>query len=127
VSRTAALADVATHLADFGPLATLVTVTPDGAPHIGTVLVSVGATDLELRVGSTTQSFIRTNPSVSLSWLRDAADYQLIVDGVAVVVDDADEDGMYAVRVDVHRGILHRLAGRTDGPTCRPLGAVQAV
>jgi hypothetical protein len=124
VSRNADLADVVRHIKDFGVVATLVTVTPDAAPHVGTVVVTPGLTDLELRVGPTTKSHIRANPSVTLTWLRDGLDYQLIVDGVAVVVDEAGDDGMYAVRVGVRRGILHRVAGRADGPSCRPLGAV---
>jgi hypothetical protein len=125
VSRSAELADVVAQLAEYGPVATLVTVTPDGAPHVGTVVVTAGATDLEVRVGPTTKAHIRANPSVTLSWLRDGSDYQLIVDGVAVVVDDAGADGLFAAMVDVRRGILHRVAGRT-GPSCIPLGSVPA-
>ena len=45
----------------------------------------------------------------------------MIVDGVAVALDEPDADGLFAVGIDVRRGILHRLAGRRDGPTCRSL------
>ena len=48
MSRSAELADVADRLAEFGPLATLVTVTPDGAPHVGTVLVTAGERHLDV-------------------------------------------------------------------------------
>jgi len=122
VSRATELADVVAHLAEFGTLAMLVTVTPDSTPHVSTARVAVGAADLELRVGPTTHEYIEANPSVTLSWMRDAAEYQLIVDGVAVVVDEPGDDGLYAVRVDVRRAILHRVAGRTDGDRCVPLG-----
>jgi Pyridoxamine 5'-phosphate oxidase len=123
VSRLVELADVAARLAEFGPLAILVTVTPDATPHVGTVLVSAGATHLDVKVGARTRDHIRANPSVTLTWVRDAVDYQMIVDGVAVVLDDPDEDGLYAVGIDVHGGILHRLVGRRTGPTCRALRA----
>ena len=121
MSRSTELADVVAHLAEFGTVATLVTVTPDATPHVGTASVVAGAGDLELRVGSTTRSHIEANPSVTLSWLRDGNPYQLIVDGVAVVVDEPGDDGLYAVRIDVHRGILHRVAGHTAGDRCVPL------
>jgi pyridoxamine 5'-phosphate oxidase-like protein len=122
VARPIATADIAAHLEEFGALATLVTVTPDATPHVGTVLVTAGRTRLEIRVGSRTRDHIRANPSVSLTWLPDGSRYQLIVDGIAVVVDEPDADGLYLAEVDVRQGILHRTAGQTEGPTCRPLG-----
>jgi hypothetical protein len=125
VSRPVTLADVVPHIADLGDLAILVTVTADGAPHVGTVLVSVGTSGLEVRVGPRTRDHICANPSVSLTWLRDDVTYQLIVDGVAVVADDPGTDGLYPVGIDVHGGILHRVAGRSDGPSCRSLAHVR--
>jgi Fe-S cluster assembly iron-binding protein IscA len=105
----------------------LVTVSPEATPHVGTVLVGVDRKRLVVRVGERTRGHIRANPSVTLTWLRADNDYQLILDGVAVVVDDAPAaDELYAVEIDVRRGILHRVAGRTEGPTCRALGVVAA-
>ena len=44
------------------------------------------------------------------------------MDGVAEADGEPDGDGLIPVRVEVRKGILHRLAGRTDaGPTCLPL------
>ena len=122
MSKPAELADVAALIEIYGDLATLVTVGTDGAPHVGTVVVRVGQAGLEMSVGPTTLANVRVNPSVSLSWLRDGEDYQLIVDGVAIVVDEPGPDGLHPAEVAVRNGILHRLAGRSDGPTCRPLG-----
>lgn len=122
MAGSVALNDVAAQLALYGEVATLVTVTPDGAPHIGTVRVHVGPGGLEFGVGSTTRANIHANPSVSLSWLRDDEDYQLIVDGVAIVVDEPGPDGLHPAEVAIRTGILHRVAGRaTDGPSCRSL------
>jgi hypothetical protein len=121
MGKSVDLADVAAQLAVYGRLATLVTVNPDGTPHVGTVEVSVGPAGLEIGVGPSTRANIRDNPSVSLSWLRDDQDYQLIVDGVAVVVDDQGPDGLHAAEVAVRSGILHRLAGRSAGDSCRHL------
>ena len=121
MSSPIALADVAGRLGEYGPLAMLVTVTPDGAPHVGTVLVTIGAAHLDIKVGARTRDHIRSNPTVTLAWLGADSDYQMIVDGVAVVDDDVDDDGLFPVGIDVRRGILHRLAGRRGGPTCRSL------
>jgi pyridoxamine 5'-phosphate oxidase-like protein len=125
MGKTVELADVAAQLEVYGRLATLVTVNLDGSPHIGTVEVRVGPAGLEFAVGPSTRTNIRANPSVSLSWLRDGDDYQLIIDGVAVVVDDRGPDGLHATEVAVRSGILHRLAGRSAGDSCRHLGAAQ--
>ena len=124
MARPIELVDVAAQMVVFGDLATLVTVTADARPHVGTVLVSVGSTGLAVRVGGRTRDHIQHHPAVSLVWLRDGIDYQLIVDGVAVVVGDAGGDGLFAVDIDVQHGIMHRVAGRTDGPTCRALRVV---
>lgn len=123
MSRPIEFSDVLARLAEYGELATLVSVTPDGAPHIGTVLVAAGDRHLEVRVGSRTREHLRANPSVTLTWLRGDSDYQLIVDGVAEASSDPGPDGLFAVAIDARRGILHRLAGRNEGPTCRSLNA----
>ena len=60
MSRSIELADVVDRLAEFGPLATLVTVTPDGAPHVGTVLVTAGERQLDVRVGARSRDHIRS-------------------------------------------------------------------
>jgi Pyridoxamine 5'-phosphate oxidase len=122
MAKQVELADVAAQLAVYGRLATLVTVDADGSPHVGTVEVRLGPAGLEIAVGPSTRANIRANPSVSLSWLRDGDDYQLIVDGIAVVVDDSGPDGLHAAEIAVRSGILHRLAGRTEGASCRHLG-----
>ncbi len=122
VSRTVSIEDVASRLDQYGPLATLVSVAEGGVPHIGTVIVEVRAEVLSVRAGSTTCANIVVHPRVSLCWLRDDADYQLIVDGIGTVGDEVGDDGLREVTIDVDRGILHRLAGRADaGPSCVPL------
>ena len=73
------------------------------------------------RVGARSRDHIRANPSVTLTWVGDRSDYQMIVDGVAVALDEPDGDGLFAVGIDVRSGVLHRLAGRRNGPTCRAL------
>ena len=123
MSRPIDFSDVVARVAEFGQLATLVSVTSEGAPHLGTVLVTAGANQLDARVGSRTREHVRVNPSVTLTWLRADRDYQLIIDGVAVASDEPGPDGLFAVSIDPRHGILHRLAGQTDGPTCRSLNA----
>lgn len=124
MGRPVEFADVAARLDEFGPLATLVTVTPEATPHVGWVLVTIGETTLAVRVGSRSRDNVLANSAVTLAWVRDDGDYQLIVDGVATVADEPDGTGLSEVSITVERGILHRLAGRADaGPTCRPLQA----
>jgi len=125
VARPVELADVLAQIERYGPLASLLTVTPDGRPHVGTVLVTERAGRLDLRVGSRTRDNIAGNPRVSLAWVREDVDYQLIIDGTAEVDGSpgtSGADGLHAVAIAVERGILHRLAGRPEaGPSCRSL------
>ena len=122
MGRAVEFADVVTAVERFGPLATLVTVGDDGSPHVGTVLVTVVDGRLAAGVGSGTCRNVTARPAVSLAWLRPDADYQLIVDGTARVEGAAGEDGLQPITVTVEKGILHRLAGRSEaGPTCLPL------
>ena len=123
MGRSVELSDVVREIERFGALATLITVGEHGGPHVGSVLVEVGDERLVVRVGPTTAANMSRRPAVSLSWLPSAGgDYQLIVDGLAETDGAPDGDGLIPVRVEVRKGILHRLAGRNDaGPTCLPL------
>lgn len=118
------LADVIDQIERYGPLATLMTVSPDGTPHVGTVVVSAEPPHLAMAVGPHTRDNVLANPSVCLTWLREGHDYQLILDGLATVAGDPDDDGLHPMAVTVERGILHRVAGRDDaGPSCLSLRA----
>jgi hypothetical protein len=126
MSRPVELAEVAERIEQFGPVATLVTVAGDGRPHVVSVLVAVDGGRLAVEVGSRTSENVRGNPAVTLTWMRDGEDYQLIVDGTAAVGEQV-ADGVSAVDIDVHSGILHRVADRSAaGPTCVPLGSATA-
>lgn len=106
------------HLAAYGTLATVVTVTPAGQPHVGTSLVQLVDGMAQISVGEKSASFVQANPQVCLTWLPlDGSDYQLIVDGV-VARAEAGPDGTVTLTLELTRIIRHRLAGRTDGPTC---------
>jgi hypothetical protein len=122
VGRAVEFGDVVTWVERFGRLATLVTVSDAGAPHVGTVTVGVASGQLTMRVGARTRENVLARPALSLAWLHPERDYQLIIDGCGSVDGDQGADGLYECAVSVERGILHRLAGRADtGPSCRPL------
>ncbi len=124
MSRPVGLADVSARIGEFGPLATLVTVSEAGRPHVGSVLVSVEPDHLAVHAGPRTQQNLRANPALTLTWMRDGADYQLIVDGTGQVDGEPDHTGLGGVRIRVESAILHRVAGRPDaGPSCVPLDA----
>jgi hypothetical protein len=127
MGKTVQLPDVRAQIDRYGPLASLVTVGGDLAPHIGTVLVEVTDEGIEARVGSTTRGNVQAHRAVTLAWLRDEDDYQLILDGTATAGDDVGDDGLYPMTITVDRGILHRVAGRADaGPSCLALSDAAA-
>jgi hypothetical protein len=122
VGREVEFGDVAVWVERFGPLATLVTVTDTGAPHVGTVTVAVATEHLTMRIGARTRDNVLARPALTLAWLHPERDYQLIIDGTGSVDGGPGSDGLYECAVSVERGILHRLAGRADaGPSCRAL------
>ena len=112
-------ADVVSTIEEFGSLAILVTVSEDDTAHVGTVLVTIADDHLDVEVGARTRDNLLSRPAVCLVWLDPARDYQLILDGSAQVNGAPSADGVSAVTVRVERGILHRIAGRSDaGPSC---------
>jgi hypothetical protein len=122
VGQEVEFGDVAVWVDRFGPLATLVTVSETGAPHVGTVTVSADTDRLTMRVGARTRENVMARTALTLAWLHPERDYQLIIDGSGSVDGGPGEDGLYECAVSVERGILHRLAGRRDaGPSCRAL------
>ena len=128
MGREVEFGDVTVWVERFGPLATLVTVTDAGAPHVGSVTVSAATDRLTMRVGARTRENVLARPALTLAWLHPERDYQLIIDGAGSVGGDPGADGLYECAVSVERGILHRLAGRPDvGPSCRALSEPAAI
>src|SRR6188768_71027 len=84
--------DVVRHVAIYGPLATVVTVSADGRPHVGTSLVEIDGATCRVRVGPSTAGHLDHNPALCLTWSPpDGEDYQLIVDGIAAEVRPVEE------------------------------------
>jgi hypothetical protein len=127
MSREVDFADVRRRVAEFGSLATLVTVTEAGRPHTVSVEVIAGEDRLVCTVGSRTLANVSERPAVALVWTPgDGGDYQLILDGTASATGTDRDDGLDEIAVDVSMGILHRLAGRRGtGPACVALGATR--
>ena len=110
-------ADLRSHLAAYGPLATVVTVAADGRPHVGTSIVEIDGDRVRIRVGTGTAGHLAENPAVCLTWPPPAGDdYQLIVDGTAGEVRPSTGRSRCTHSLE---GIRHRVAGApTTGPTC---------
>ena len=115
--------DVARLIREFGPRATVVTVTESLRPHTVTAMIGIDGDRLVAEVGSRTRSNAIDRPGMTVVWnpVGDG-EYQLILDCTAEHVGEPDERDVSTVRIEVVGGILHRLAGLPDGPpTCRSL------
>lgn len=125
MSKTVAFVDVHRRIQEFGPRATLITVTDDGAPHVVSVVVGMAGETIEVRVGSRTRTNLGHRPRLTLVWNPvDDGEYQLLIDGTAADVGEPDERGVSRVTIAVDGGILHRLAELPgDGPSCITLDA----
>jgi len=101
----------------YGPVAYLITVSPETArPHVVSVSVRWDGDALVSGAGSRTAANVGTGADVTLVWSPPAGDgYSLIVDGPAVIVDSL-------VSVSPAGAVLHRLAGTdVEGPGCIPV------
>ncbi len=115
--------DVRRAIAEFGPVAGLVTVAETLRPHVVTAEVEVDGQALVADVGATTRANLLTRPDLALVWYpTGGGEYQLILDGTVQDVGEPGENGVSTVRIAVVGGILHRLAGLPgDAPSCRSL------
>ncbi|MGH9133228.1 MAG: pyridoxamine 5'-phosphate oxidase family protein [Ilumatobacteraceae bacterium] len=128
MSKSVVLDDVRHRIAEFGPRATLVTVDASNLPHTVTAIVEVTDSGLATTVGSRTRANVEEHPGVSLVWHPTGdGEYQLILDGTAEPVGDADpDDGVATLEISITSGILHRLAGLSgDAPSCIAIGDPQ--
>ena len=109
-----ALAD---HLADFGPIAYLVTVGPSGRPHVVSVRPELDGQHVRTGAGRTTLANVGTTPEVTILWpAPPGGGYGLIVDGLAVAL--AGDDGP-VLEIRPGSAVLHRTPeGDPAGPTC---------
>jgi len=112
VSVPVDLGDVAQHLAERGPVAYLLTVSPGDRPHAVATEVAIDGRTLVCRTGNRSAANTGERPSVSLLWpARHPSDYSLIVDGDGEVVGDGDDR---RIHVRLSSAVLHRPAARTD-------------
>ena len=120
MGRPASFAAVRPHIERFGRRATVVTVGDTAAPHVVSALVELTGDGVALRLGPRTRANLAARPRVTLTWLPpDGGDYQLILDGMADGFGPVDDAGVGEVSVRIDQGILHLLAGVSDGqPSC---------
>lgn len=108
-------ADLASQISAHGDSAQLVTVNPQGRPHVVAVSVSASSAGdaLSVAAGSTTRANIGVHPGVTLLWSPPpGGEYTLVVDG------DARPDGDN-VTIRPSSALLHRVAHAIgDGPRC---------
>jgi hypothetical protein len=92
-------------VADRGAAAYLVTVSAEGRPKIVSVHVTVAAGSLRMAAGRGTRTNVRERPQATLLWpaAADHPHHSLLVDGEAVVDDEAEQ-----VELRPAAAILHR-------------------
>lgn len=107
------LGDLPDRLAEYGPVAFLVTTGAGGSPHVVSTTVELDSGALAVGAGRTSTANAASQPAVSLLWPAPAgADYCLIVDGEGAAAPGG-------LTVAPSRAVLHRLAGAPgDGPNC---------
>ncbi len=111
---TASLAD---RVGEYGPIAHLVTVSVEGAPHVVAVRVERRDGDLVVGAGRHTAANAAERPGVTLLWAAPTGrHYSLIVDGTARPLPAA---GTPALAVTPTRAVLHRTPeGDPSAPSC---------
>ena len=99
---------------EYGPIAHLVTVGADGAPHVVAVRVEQREGDLVVGAGRHTAANAADRPAVTLLWPAPAGrQYSLIVDGTARPSGEAH------LAVTPTRAVLHRTPeGDPSEPSC---------
>ena len=92
----------------------LITASGDGKPHVVSVRLVIDGEAMQVPAGRHTGANVAANPTVTLLWSPvDGADYSLIVDGTAVLVDET------TLEVTPTRAVWHKVAGASgDGPSC---------
>jgi hypothetical protein len=117
VSVPVALAALAEHIEQYGPVAFLVSVGAEGRPHV--VAVRVGWDDVGLVAGAgrTTPANVEQRPDVTLLWPAvPGGGYSLIVDGTARPLTDAAEP---TLAIAPTAAVLHRMPdGDPSAPSC---------
>lgn len=130
MSKVTTFEQVRTGVGRHGPLATLITITDDGRPHVVTSLVDIDTDGerLVVGVGGRSRANLEQRPVATLVWQpEDGDEYLLIVDADLDSIADPDDGGVSRVVLAVAGGIQHRLAGLAPGPsTCRPVDASSA-
>src|SRR5437899_3155437 len=87
MSVSVALTALADRVAEFGPVAHLVTVGDSGTPHVVSVAVGWDGDDLTAGAGTKTAHNAGARPQVTLLWpAHPGGAYSLIVDGQARLV-----------------------------------------
>jgi hypothetical protein len=103
------LADLAEHVTSRGA-GYLVTTGPDGRPHTTQVRFELDGVTLRAPAGRKTMRNIEAQPLVALLWPPASNDdFNLIIDGTAIVVD-VNEDGLGYASIEATHAILHRNA-----------------
>jgi hypothetical protein len=122
MSSPALLTELEAAARERGPLAYVVTIGEDGAPHVVQADVQISGEQVVALVGKRTAINARARARVSLLFpSRHGDDRNLIIDGVAAV-DATEDDRAFRLRLTPTRAVLHRPVPAAD-PTSSPCGS----
>lgn len=115
MSEAVAETELAERVEEYGPIAYLVTVRPEGRPHAVSVRVSWDGGDLVVGAGHRTSANVTDHPDVTLLWAAPPGrGYSLIVDGTA-----RPDPGEAVLRIQPKGAVLHRTPeGDPAAPSC---------
>lgn len=112
------LEELAERMAEYGPVAFVVTVGERGPHVVSTRVVLDDHGSLVAGAGRTTAANAAERPRLTVQWppVASRPEYCLLVDGDATV-DHSGDQAVLRIRPD--RAVLHRLADAPgDGPSC---------
>jgi hypothetical protein len=110
VSIPVDLADLPARISQLGAGALLVTNSPDGPPHVASVVVAYESGNITVGAGRRTRANAVANPAMTLVWPAVDGEHCLIVDGRAL---DATREPLLMVPT---AAVLHRLAKAPTEP-----------
>jgi hypothetical protein len=106
-------------MAEYGPVAFVVTADAEGAAHVVSAELRLDGERLVVPLGRTSRRNLEGNPKLTLLWpVGPDPAYSMLVDATLVSLSDEPSEAT----VEPRSAVLHRVAGASGtGPNCVPV------